>query len=72
MVTGSLPVDVSIAGCVARVFTATFSKATPVLFEVNANIVALSFKSKLMELLAKLALSVTAWAVETEDTFAVN
>ena len=72
MVTGAVPVEVNVTGSVDAVFTVTLPNARLVGLTVNVGIAAFSCKAKLLETLPALAVRVTACAVVTEDTVAVN
>src|SRR3984885_10030942 len=72
MVTGAVPVEVNVTGSVDAVFTVTLPKARVVALTVNVGTAAFSCSAKLLETLPALAVRVTACAVVTEDTVAVN
>jgi hypothetical protein len=72
MVTGAVPVEVNVTGSVEEVFTVTLPKARVVALTVNVGTAAFSCSAKLLETLPALAVKVTACAVVTDDTVAVN
>src|SRR5258708_5681061 len=75
MVTGAIPAEVNVTGSVDAVFTVTLPNTRPDGLIVScalATTVALSCRAKLLETLPALAVSVTACAVVTDDTVAVN
>ena len=72
MVTGAVPVELNVTGIVEDVFTVTLPNARLVGLTVNVGTAAFSCKAKLLETLLALAVRVTACAVVTEDTVAVN
>jgi hypothetical protein len=72
IVTGTVPVEVKITGCVAGALTPTSPNATLVALMLSAITAAFSCSAKLLSTLPALAVIVTAWAVATEDTVAVN
>ena len=72
MVTGAVPVELNVTGSVDAVFTVTLPKARLAGLTVNVGTAAFSCRAKLLETLPALAVSVTACAVVTEDTVAVN
>ena len=74
MVTESNPVEVSVTGSVDDVFTVTSPNARLAGLMVNCEPAAAAFscKAKVLETLPALAVRVTACAVVTEDTVAVN
>jgi hypothetical protein len=72
IVTGAVPVEDKVTGCVVGVLTTTSPKATLVALMLRARIAALSCRVKFFIMLPALAVIVTAWAVATEDTVAVN
>ena len=72
MVTGAVPVEVNVTGSVEAVFTVTLPNARLVGLTVNVGTAAFSCKAKLLETLPALAVRVTACAVVTEETVAVN
>jgi hypothetical protein len=72
MVTGAVPVEVNVTGSVDAVFTVTLPNAKLVGLTVNVGTAAFSCKAKLLETLPALAVRVTACAVVTEETVAVN
>lgn len=74
MVTEAIPVEVSVTGCVDAVFSVTFpnAKLDGVIVSCGPAIVAPNCSAKLLETPAALAVSVTACAVVTDETFAMN
>ena len=72
MVTGAVPVEVSVTGSVDGVFTVTLPNARLAGLMVNVGTPAFSCRAKVLETPPALAVSVTACAVETDDTVAVN
>jgi hypothetical protein len=72
MVTGAAPVEVRVTDCVAELFSCTFPKATLVALTPSVATAALNSRAKLLVALPKLAVKVTACAVPTGDTVAVN
>ena len=72
MVTGAVPVEVNVTGSVEAVFTVTLPNARLVGLTVNVGTAAFSCRAKLLETLPALAVRVTACAVVTEETVAVN
>ena len=68
MVTGAVPVDVSVTASVDAVFNVTLPNARLVALTVNVGTAAFSCTAKLLETLPALAVKVTACAVVTEDT----
>ena len=72
MVTGAVPMEVNVTGCVDAVFTVTLPNPKLVVLTVNVGAAAFSCRVKLLETLPALAVSVTACAVVTDDTVAVN
>jgi hypothetical protein len=72
MVTGAVPVEVNVTGSVDAVFTVTLPNGRLAGLTVNVGTAAFSCRAKLLETLPALAVSVTACAVVTDDTVAVN
>ena len=72
MVTGAVPVEVSVTGSVDGVFTVTLPNARLAGLMVNVGTPAFSCRAKVLETPPALAVRVTACAVETDDTVAVN
>ena len=72
MVTGAVPVEVNVTGSVEAVFTVTLPKARLAGLMVNVGTPAFSCRPKVLEIPPALAVRVTACAVETDDTVAVN
>ncbi len=72
MVTGAVPVEVNVTGSVEAVFTVTSPNVRLAALTVNVGFAAFSCSAKLLETLPALAVRVTACAVVTEDTVAVN
>jgi hypothetical protein len=72
MVTGAVPVEVNVTGRVEAAFTVTLPNGRVVALTVNVGTAAFSCSAKLLETLPALAVRVTACAVVTEDTVAVN
>jgi len=71
-VTGAVPVDVKVTDCVATVPSSTLPNATLLALMVKVGTAAFSFRTKLLEMLPDVAVSVTVCAVVTADTVAVN
>jgi hypothetical protein len=72
MVTGAVPVAVNVTDKVDAVFSVTLPNVRLVMLTVNVGTPAFSCSAKLLETLPALAVRVTACAVVTEDTVAVN
>jgi hypothetical protein len=72
MVTGAVPVELNVTGSVEVVFTVTLPNARLVGLTVNVGNAVFSCSAKLLETLPALAVRVTACAVVTDDTVAVN
>jgi hypothetical protein len=72
MVTGAVPVEVSVTGSVDGVFTVTLPNARLAGLMVNVGTPAFNCRAKVLEMPPALAVRVTACAVETDDTVAVN
>src|SRR5580692_311186 len=72
MVTGAVPVEVNVTGSVEAVFTVTFPKARLAELMVNVGTAAFNCRPKVRETPPALAVRVTACAVVTDDTVAVN
>ena len=72
MVTGAVPVDLNVTGSVEAVFTVRLPKARLAGLTVNVGTAAFSCRAKVLETLPALAVRVTACAVVTDDTVAVN
>jgi hypothetical protein len=72
MVSAAVPVDVSVTVCVAAVLTFTLPKVRLELLTVMVDTDELSASEKVLEVLPADAVSVTVWAVLTEDTVAVK
>jgi hypothetical protein len=72
MVTGAVPVDVNVTGSVVGVFTVTLPNAILAGLIVNVGTDAFNCRAKFLETLPALAVRVTACAVVTDDTLAVN
>jgi hypothetical protein len=72
MVTGAVPVDVRVTDCVAEVFTCTLPKAMLVALILSVGTAAFNCRAKILATPPEVAVSVTAWAVETDATVAVN
>ena len=72
MVTGAVPVDVSVTGSVEAVFKVTLPNAKLAGLTVNVAAAAFNCRAKVLETPPALAVRVTACAVVTEDTVAVN
>jgi hypothetical protein len=60
IVTGTVPVEVKVTGCVADVLTATSPNATLVALMLSASIAAFNCRAKLLNTLPALAVIVTA------------
>jgi hypothetical protein len=72
MVTGAVPVEVNITGSADGVLTVTLPKARLSGLIVNVGTAAFNCRAKVLETPPALAVRVTACAVETDDTVAVN
>jgi hypothetical protein len=72
IVTGAVPVDFIVTECVTGSFTATLPKVTLVALMLSVEIAAFNSRAKLVVRFPALALSFTAWVLETGNTFAVN
>jgi hypothetical protein len=72
IVIGTVPVEVKSTDCVVGVLSTTSPKATLVALTLSAGIAAFNCRVKLLNTLPVPAVIVTAWAVVTEDTVAVN
>ena len=72
MVPRTVPVEVNVRGSVEAVFTVTLPNGRLAALAVNVGTAAFSCSAKLLETLPALAVRVTACAVATEDTVAVN
>jgi hypothetical protein len=72
IVTGAVPVEVSVTGSVEAVFNVTLPNAKLAGLTVRVGTAAFSCRVKVLETLPALAVRVTACAVVTEDTVAVN
>jgi hypothetical protein len=72
MVTGAVPVEVNVTASVEAVFTVTLPNGRLAALTVNVGTAAFSCSAKLLETLPALAVRVTACAVVTDDTVAVN
>jgi hypothetical protein len=72
MITGAVPVEVNVTDSIAAVFSVTVPNVKVVALTVNVGTAAFSCSAKLLETLPALAVRVTACAVVTEDTVAVN
>src|SRR5277367_5411274 len=72
MVTGAVPVEVSVTGSVDAVFTVTLPNVRLPGLMVNVGTAAFSCRAKLLETPPALAVRVTACPVVTDDTVAVN
>ena len=72
IVTGMLPVDVSVTDFVAGVFRFTLPKVTLVALRLSVGWAAFNFRVKLVETLFADAVSVTDCAELTDETFAVK
>ena len=72
MVTGAAPVEVSVTDCVAAVLTCTLPKATLAALMLSVGTAAFNCRAKLFEMPPEAAVRVTACAVPTDDTPAVN
>jgi hypothetical protein len=72
MVTGAVPVEVNVTGSVDAVFTVTLPNARLVGLIVNVATPAFNCSANVLETPPALAVKVTACAVVTEDTVAVN
>jgi hypothetical protein len=70
--TGAVPVEVKITGCVDGVFIVVLPNGTLLGLMVNVGVAAFSCSAKLLELPAPLAVMVATCADRTDDTFAVN
>ena len=72
MVTGPVPVEVNVTGSVDGVFTVTLPNARLVGLTVKVGTPAFSCRAKVLEMPPALAVRVTACAVVTDATVAVN
>src|SRR5579863_9978328 len=72
MVTGAVPVELKVTDCVADVFNTTLPKEMLVALIFRVGVNAFNCRAKLLETAPTLAVSVTAWAVPTDDTAAAN
>jgi hypothetical protein len=72
MVTGAAPVEVKVTDCVVAVLTCTFPKATLAALMLSVGTAAFNCRAKLFEMPPEAAVRVTACAVPTDDTPAVN
>ncbi len=72
IVTGATPVEVKTTDCVADVLITTSPKATLVALTLSVGTAAPSCKMKVSDTPLAVAVSVTIWAVMTEDAVAVN
>ena len=72
MVRGAVPVEVNVTGSVDAVFTVTLPNARLAGLMVNVGTAAFNCRTKLRETPPALPVRVTACAVVTEDTVAVN
>jgi hypothetical protein len=72
MVTGAVPVEVNITGSADGVLTVTLPKPRLSGMIVNVGTAAFNCRAKVLETPPALAVRVTACAVETDDTVAVN
>jgi hypothetical protein len=71
-VTGAVPVDVRMTDCVAEVFTCTLPKGMLVALMLSVGTAAFSCRAKILATPPEVAVSVAAWAVETDAIVAVN
>jgi hypothetical protein len=72
IVTGAVPVDVKVRDCVADVFTITLPKAMLFALMLSVGTAAFNCRVNLFEIPPELAVRVTACAVPTDETPAVN
>ena len=72
IVTGAVPVELNVTSCVDDVFTVTLPNVRLPGLMVNVGTAAFSCRAKLLETPPALAVRVTACAVVTDDTVAVN
>jgi hypothetical protein len=72
MVTGAVPVELRVTDCVAAVLTCTFPKATLAALMLSVGTAAFNCRPRLLEMPPEAAVRVTACAVPTDDTPAVN
>ena len=72
MVTGAVPLELIVTDCVAGVFNTTLPKEMLVALMLSVGVRAFNCRVKLLETVPALAVSVTAWAVLTDDTAALN
>ena len=72
MVTGAVPVEVNVTGSVVGVFTVTLPNAKLAGLMLNVGTAAFSCRAKVLETPPALAVRVTACAVVTDVTVAVN
>jgi hypothetical protein len=71
-ITGAVPVEVKIKGCVDGVLSATFPNGRFIELTVNVALEAVNCRGKLLETPPALAVRVTICDDETDKTFAVN
>jgi hypothetical protein len=72
MVTGAVPVEVRVTDCVAGALSPTLPNATLVALRLKVGTAGFNCRAKVFETLPALAFNVTAWAVVTDETVAVN
>jgi hypothetical protein len=72
IVTGDVPVELTVTVCVVGVFTATLPKATLVTPILSVGAGTFNWRAKLVLTVPALAVRPTVCAVETGDTLAVN
>src|SRR6204780_1184749 len=72
MVTGAVPLELSVTGNVVGVFSVTLPNARLAGLMVNVGTAAFNCRAKVFDTPPALAVRVTACAVVTEDTVAVN
>lgn len=72
MVTGCVPVDAKVTGCVTGVFTATSVNTRLVSLTLSTEVAALNRRETLRELPPEFAVSVIDCVVVTEDILAMN
>jgi hypothetical protein len=72
IVTGAVPVDVKVTYCVAVAFITTLPNGTVVALIVKVGVAEFNCRTKLLETLLALAISVAVCADSTRDTVAMN
>lgn len=72
IVTGAVPVDVKVTYCVALAFTTTLPNGTVLALILKVGVATFKCRTKLLETLLALAISVAVCADSTRDTVAMN